>query len=199
MRLHQLAFLLAPLLLAACGPVVVKGGSDDPDDLVDPDDPPAEQLDAVALSRAQMDILWEEYWATHDSSGSSTSGGGGGLDPNDLFLRTSNLGVSCGSPTTELPCGGHYNVALVLPPALQQVGVYDLEDPLIVAYSHISETGMAQSADPEDCGWGGGSPGVGTVEILSIDSTQVHFKLDVSGGFWSSYSGGEYVAPRCAD
>ena len=132
------------------------------------------------------------------SGGSSGSTGGGDLDPNDLFLHFSDMGVSCSSPTVDLPCGVHYQVNIVLPPALQQVGTYDLEDPLLVAYSSMSETGEANSsADPKDCSWGGGSLGPGTLEILSIDESSVHFKLTLSSGIWSSDPSGEYTAPRC--
>ncbi len=66
---------------------------------------PGDALPAVALTRAQMDVLWDRYWESQgDVGGSSGSGGGDGpaLDPDDLFLRASDLGVSCGSPTTHL-------------------------------------------------------------------------------------------------
>src|SRR5262245_35878016 len=32
---------------------------------------------AVAMTRARLDQLWDEYWQTHNPSGSSTTTGGG--------------------------------------------------------------------------------------------------------------------------
>jgi hypothetical protein len=203
MNLRQLPLLLGTLLLAACGGNVAVGGGSSNDGgsggagQGGAGQGGAEILPAVALTRAEMDVLWEEYWESQDPSGGTTSSGGGDLDPSDLFLRYSDMGVSCGSPYVELPCGGHYQVTLVLPPALQQVGVYDLEDPLLIAYSSISETGDLYSNDPQDCSFGGGSTGPGTLEILSIDASQVHFKVTLADGFWESATGGDFVAPRC--
>ena len=151
---------------------------------------------AVAMTRAQSDVLWAEYWETHGGDvGSTTSSGGDGLDPNDLFLRVSDLGVSCGSPTTELDCGGHWSVTLIVPPALQQIGTYDLEDPALVQYSTMTETGQAGA--PGECPWGGGSLGTGTVEILALDASEVRFRLTMNEGPWESNPSGEYTAPRC--
>ncbi|MDC0678169.1 hypothetical protein [Sorangium atrum] len=160
---------------------------------------PGDALPAVALTRAQMDVLWDRYWESQgDVGGSSGSGGGDGpaLDPDDLFLRASDLGVSCGSPTTQLRCGGHWQLSIVLPSAYQQVGVYDLEDPALISYSHMSETGEPYSPRPDDCPWGGGSFGPGTLEILSIDNAEVRFRLTV-GSLWDTDPSGEYTAPRC--
>lgn len=200
--LLKLSFLSGSILLAACGTVVSGGGgSGDPSLNSSTGDSPDDQVrPAVAYTRAQNDILWDEYWASQGSSGGgSTSGGSGGdnLDPNDLFLRISDLGVTCSSPTTELSCGGHYQLTLVLPPVLQKVGVYDLEDPQLVAYSSMSETGDLNSADPEDCPWGGGSLGQGSVEIISINDTDVRFKVSMGGSLWSNDPSGEYTALRC--
>jgi hypothetical protein len=200
--LQKLPLLLGSILLAACGTVVSGGGGegeqnptsstgDAPDDTVRP---------AVAYTRAQNDVLWDEYWASQGSSGGgSTSGGSGGdnLDPNDLFLRISDMGVMCSSPATDLSCGGHYELTLVLPPALQKVGVYDLEDPQLVAYSSMSETGDLNSADPEDCPGGGGSLGQGSVEIIAINDAEVRFKVSMGGSIWSTDPSGDYTAPRC--
>ena len=64
-------------------------GSDPPDDEIEPC-----RVEAMAITRARLDALREE-----DESGSTGSSTGGGtpaeLDPNDLFLRFSDLGVMC--------------------------------------------------------------------------------------------------------
>lgn len=217
MNARSLPLLVASLVLAACGNTIVYGGGSGD---VDQDTTTATaggggstgeggstgssssepQVPAVALTRAQNDIIWEEYWESHDPSGGSTSSGGSqNLDPNDLFLHLSDLGVSCGSPTVDLPCGGHHELTLVLPPAFQQVGEYDLEDLQLVAYSIMSESGTLNSPDPEDCprAWGGGSLGSGTLKIISIDQTEVRFRVKLTSGLWESDPSGEYTAPRC--
>lgn len=218
MNLKRLPFLLLPVLLAACGNYVVQGGGDEKKahegtggnagnggtggtggaggNTSSSGSNPDPGLIAVALTRAQLDVLWDEYWANHDPSGSSSSvGGGPALNPNDLFLRASDLGASCDSPSTDLTCGGHWQLSIALPPEMQQVGVYDLEDPAILAYSYMSETGEQNSPNPEDCPWGGGSLGAGTLEILSIDENEVHFRVELE--YWNANPSGEYIAPRC--
>jgi hypothetical protein len=207
---HKASLLIAAasVLLGACASQVIdggglrQGGSDDAVQMggaggagVRPE--PASATPAVAMTRARLDQLWEEYWQNQEPSGSTTSSGGDlGLDPNDLFLRVSDLGASCRSPTTELTCGGHWQVSLVLPVGYQRVGLYDLADPAITQYSSMSETGEPYSPAPGDCSWGGGSLIGGTLEILSIDQAEVRFRL-VIDTFWDSDPSGEYTAPRC--
>jgi hypothetical protein len=196
-------FLLAPLALAACTTTVIGGGTGGGggDTVTRPTTGGSVGggLSSVAMTRAQNEAAWDAYWAAHPTqSGSAVSSGGGGLDPNDLFLLASDLGSACGSPTTDLTCGGHWSFAIVLPPSLQAVGVYDLNDPALVQYSTMSETGQpyGMGGDP-DCSWGGGSfVGGGTLEILSIDASAVHYRLTMSNPFEVDPSG-EYTAPRC--
>lgn len=216
-RLTSTLGVLVPLLLAACDVTFIDGGTND-GGATDPVDPsgggdsaghagcggsdggavPGETLPAVALTRAQMDVLWDEYWASQEDVGTSSSVGGGGveLDPSDLFLRASDLGVSCGAPITRLTCGGHWEMRIVLPSAYQQVGVYDLEDPGLMYYSGMSITGEPHAPGSDECGGGGGSIGPGTLEILSIDEAEVRFRVTLDG-LWGVDSSGEYTAPRC--
>jgi hypothetical protein len=151
---------------------------------------------ALANTRAEMDVLWEQYWEDHPSDTGSTGSGGNDddLDPNDLFLRISDVGVTCSSPTVELPCGSHWKATLVLPPALQQVGVYDLGSPEVMQYSSMSETGPVDGG-PEDCWWGGGTFAGGTLEITAIDATHVDFVLNALAP--NSNPSGTYSAQRC--
>ncbi|XXT19426.1 hypothetical protein WME94_55305 [Sorangium sp. So ce429] len=209
--------ILMPLLLAACDVTILGGGSND-GGATDPVEPSGEggsaghagcggaggnfgwgdTLTAVALTRAQLDVLWDEYWENQGDVQTSVSTGGGDveLDPNDLFLRASDLGVSCGSPTTHLTCGGHWQLSIALPSAYQQVGVYDLEDPELLRYSMMSETGAPHSSLPDDCPWGGGTIGRGTLEILAIDEAEVRFRVTLDW-FWETDPSGEYTALRC--
>jgi hypothetical protein len=154
---------------------------------------------AVAMTRAQLDVRWDEYWANEAaSSGTVTVGGGNdNLDPNDLFLEISNQGASCSAPTTALSCGGNWSLSVALPPSYQAVGIYDLEDPAIAAYSTMSESGALNSANPEDCSWGGGSLGSGTLEVLSIDGQEIHFVVTMNS-FLDADPSGEYTAIVCA-
>ena len=155
-------------------------------------------LPAVAMTRAQLDVLWDEYWQTHGGvESSSSTGGAPALDPNDLFLHLSDLGASCSSPTTDLSCGGHWQVSIALPSAYQQVGVYDLEDPTISMYGYMSESGSAYGQGPDDCSWGGGSIGPGAIEVLAIDASTVTFQLTISSGLSGKDPTGVYTAPRC--
>jgi len=149
------------------------------------------------MTRAQNDILWEEYWNENDKSGTTVAAGGTPtLNPNDLFLMFSDMGASCDSPTVNVPCGNHYRVTIVLPPALQAVGVYDLKSPEITFYSSTWETGPLDSTGPDGCSQGGGSILGGTLEILSIDASEVHFKVELDP-FWDTNPDGEYTALRC--
>ena len=199
MNTHRVPLLLASLLLAACSNVVITDDDSGESSSVSgvggstSTGPAAPTLPAVALTRAQDDVLWEQWESTYNPSGSSGgTGGGPALDPNDLFLRVSDQGVSCGSPRTELSCGGHWELSLVLPTALQQVGVYDLQD------SFLWETNAVRSSHPNDCSWDGGRAPKSTFEILSIDATAVHFRVTATDGeIWDTNPSGDYTAPRC--
>jgi hypothetical protein len=155
---------------------------------------------AVANTRAQMDVLWDEYWKKQmqmSGSGVTTSTGSGEqLDPDDLFLRLSDLGVSCASPTVDLSCGGHWQMSIVLPKVAQAPGTYELSKPPLNQFSYFSETGKANSPAPDDCSFGGGSVFAGTLEISSIDAKQVHFRISGAKAF-DTNPDGEYTAQRC--
>lgn len=154
----------------------------------------APTMSAMALTRAQRDALWEEENGGDTASSSSA----GGLDPNDLFLMASDVGVSCGEAYVDLPCGFHWSVGIGVPPALQAVGVYPLDGAELSQYSLRSETSALHDdpQGPDDCAVGFG-PLSGTLEILAIDETAVHFRLTVSDDLWDTDPSGEYVAPRC--
>ncbi len=154
---------------------------------------------ALANTRAEMDVLWDQYWQQNGgtSSGTTTSSGGQPLDPNDLFVRISDMGVSCDSPTVELPCGEHWSLSIGIPTAVQQPGVYDLQNSPIAMYSILSESGEPYSPAPGDCAMGGGTLSPGTLEIISISSQEVHVKLNMQPTGFAVDPSGEYIAPRC--
>ena len=143
-------------------------------------------------TRAQLDALY----AADPEFGTSGSTTGDPLDlnPADLFLEVSDLGPVCTSAHTLLSCGGHWALTIALPPESQAVGVYDLED---LWYSSMSETTELNSARPDDCGWGGGTIGSGTIEVLAIDESEVRFRVDMHDSLWTGNPNGEYTAIRC--
>ena len=168
---------------------------DDGDAPIDEDDGGGERASAVALTRAQLDALRDA--APETSSVTATTGGDlPALDPADLFLKISDLGAACDEAYTHLSCGGHWSLSIALPPEYQAVGVYDLGDWKISQYSMMSETTESYST-PEDCGWGGGTIGGGTIEVLAIDENEVRFRVDMQSAFLEGNPNGEYTALRC--
>jgi hypothetical protein len=115
--------------------------------------------------------------------------------PDDmLYLVVDTDGVGCTSPTGSPPGTGGFAFRIGLPPALQQVGRYDLRGREDV-YSHHEEYFV------NDANGAVGTVGVGmgsadgTLEILAIDDTSVVFT--VSGVTYNVPSDGEYTATRC--
>ena len=172
-------------------------GVEDPTDggIVDDDEPGDNvvRLPAIAQTRAQLELLW----AAEENGTTGTTGGDfPELDPDDLFLKISDLGAVCSEAHIALSCGQHWSLSIALPPVYQAVGVYDLNDPLIAQYSSMSETGEPYSPAPEDCSWGGGSILGGSIEVLAIDENAVRFRVDVTPTFETNPSG-VYTAVRC--
>jgi hypothetical protein len=150
---------------------------------------------AIAILASQMDQ------GTGGAGGSGTSGSGGGttVDPNTLYLELGTPAPTCAVPTPVLPCGDSFGVFIGLPPALQQVGTIPLSTPSLNSFASESGPLNEPSAGPDDCPGGGGSFITGTLDIESIDATQVVFRLSGTGAFDlnGSSADGEYVAARC--
>lgn len=161
-----------------------------------PDAPVPDRRYAVAMTRAQIDALRASL-PTDTGSVSSTGGGLPDLNADDLFLRVSDTSNTCSDPNVELACGGHWSLTIVLPPEYQAVGVYDLANGPISYYSSMTETGEPNSADPDDCGWGGGSIGEGIVQIFRIDADEIEFVVDLQSSIWNTDPSGGYTAERC--
>ena len=188
-------------------------GADEPGDVDGSDDEVDEQDDgdgdtqddggggdgdrasAVALTRAQIDALRDAEPETNTVT-ATTGGNLPALEPADLFLKISDLGAACDEAYTQLSCGGHWSLSIALPPEYQAVGVYELGDSKISQYSMMSETTESYST-PEDCGWGGGTIGEGTIEVLAIDEGEVRFRIDMQSTFLEVNPNGEYTAIRC--
>lgn len=114
-------------------------------------------------------------------------------DPNMLYLEIGTP-PSC---STTLPfafqCGSGLNLAIGVPPALQKPGTIEMSDPsLTLMYSDVAPSTAA-------CSRSSASPAQGTVEIVSIDASQVKFTLS---GAVTPVNGpasidGTYTAVRC--
>jgi hypothetical protein len=207
MNLHDAIRSLRPLLVvlstafalgnAACVTTIVNGGGGGNGGSgaggPTPVDPPPSAPAAIAILASQMGD-----GGGGGASGSSSSSGGGGVDPSTLYLELGVPAPTCANPNPALPCGGSYTVAIGLPPALQQPGTLSLDNPSIISFMGESGPLNDPAQGPDDCPGGGGSF-FGTLEIESIDATEVVFRL--SGTDPIDLVGvsvdGEYTAPRC--
>ena len=146
-------------------------------------------LPAKALTGAQQNALEDQYWNTTYGE----AGPGSYIDSNDLYLHISDLGVSCAYPPPSLPCGSHYDMSFALSPALQQVGVYDLDS----TKTAVQQVGHIPGGDPMVCYYFSSFPSGGSLEIISIDPTQVHFRLSITAPLFDTDPSGEFIATRC--
>ncbi len=116
------------------------------------------------------------------------------VTPGNLTLYATSLQNTCADPSLgALGCSvGVDGVSIELSPAMQAVGTYPLDQ--IGTFS-------SWHPDPQaSCGGGGGSYFQGTIEIVSIDASQVVFTLaGTSDGFFFSKGNadGTFTAPRC--
>ena len=140
-------------------------------------------------------MLYSEIPVYNPSPGSGgvTGGGSTTVDPNTLFIFVSNGAQSCADPHAQPDgCDSRYQISISLPPNLQAVGTYPLENH---AFASITEPG-----GPGACAGGGGSFWDGTIEVTSIDATQVTFTLAGTADYLLSSGGhadGTYTATRC--
>ncbi len=139
-------------------------------------------------------MLYSEIPPVVFDSGSSVASGGPGPDPNTLVIFLSNGPQSCASPNMSWDCGpvGHYQIEIQLPPNLQAVGTYPLQD-----HATMSETDAGSA--PNECSAGGGTYWDGTIQVTAIDSQQVSFTLAGTANLFLTpgTADGAYTAPRC--
>ena len=142
-------------------------------------------------------MLYSELAARSGGSGqtgSSGVGGGSGPDPNTLFIFVSDAAQSCADPYAQGDgCSiARYQVAIGLPPSLQAVGVYPLDQ--IATFSETDPGGS-----PDECSGGGGSYWDGTISITAIDAQKVSFTLSGTATLFLTpgNADGAYEAERC--
>jgi hypothetical protein len=126
------------------------------------------------------------------SSGGITATGGNAEDPNTLFLFVSNGAQSCVDPYAQgAGCVRRYQVAIRLPPSLQAVGTYSLNE--------LASVSITEPGDPGACSGGGGSYWDGTIDITAIDAAHVTFTLAGTGQIFTAQgdANGTYTATRC--
>jgi hypothetical protein len=110
-----------------------------------------------------------------------------------LTLAATNLPTSCASPA--VPAGGcaieRDWATIDLPPAMQAVGTYPLTNVATFSTSGPDAYG--------NCAQGAGSYWNGTIQIVSIDASQVVFTLAGTDQHFiaAGTADGTYVAPRC--
>lgn len=152
--------------------------------------PPVNDGPAIAMLYSELPVQTDP-----DETGSvvASGGGGPGIDPNSLFLFISNGAQACTDPFAY--SGGcaapRYQVSILLPPSLQAVGTYPLDN---LATMSVTEPGGGDT-----CSGGGGSYWDGTITLTAIDATHVTFTLAGTGKlfFASGNADGTYTAPRC--
>lgn len=110
-----------------------------------------------------------------------------------LFLLFDSDGNSCQMPLgTYNATTTNWSRILGLPVQYQAVGTYTIGDPAIyyenAFFEHSQGSGVGQTS-------GGLGTGMGTVEVLSIDKTQITVRI--AGSETSLGFDGDYVVPRC--
>ena len=115
--------------------------------------------------------------------------------PTMLFIEIASLGNTCQMPqgATSAPTN-FWQLQIGLPAQDQAVGSYQLTDPSVYyegEQHQVSPSAMSASIATS------GSPGAGqgTIQVLSIDKTQVTVRL--TGVSLNAPMDGDYVAKRC--
>lgn len=140
-----------------------------------------------------------DQWSTTSVTGGNETGpdsGGTGGDtstepsPDTLVVQLSTGPDDCDDPHAGLECGGHWTLTLLLPPALQVPGTYDLATELSAL---VIMTGEAEGGGV--CSGGAGTA-EGTAELFEVSPQQVTGRVSTTDGFGIGPSH-EFVAPRC--
>ncbi len=157
---------------------------------------------ALAVLASEM-TWWDQTDGDVGSSGNTTSGSGGnGVDPNMLYIEIANYGQQCGvAPISDCSQGTTWQVSIGIPPALQVPGVLQLSNESLISTQNGTGSNGSNPGGSEDCWGGGGSFIDGTLEIVSIDATQVVVRLSGTSVDIlpeSVSADGDYTVPRCS-
>jgi hypothetical protein len=153
--------------------------------------PATSTVGAVAITGLQLDNCYSQMGGSAVSASSSSGGG----DGSTLFLVITSPAAVCSCPLQNPSCGS-WEVSIGLTPDLQKPGTIDLSSGV---NSTFGELGPQEGPMPGNCPQGGGGSFIGgTLEVVSIDASQVVFTL--SGTTPLDFGGnadGTYTAPRC--
>ncbi|WP_199694090.1 hypothetical protein, partial [Sorangium cellulosum] len=120
---------------------------------------------------------------------SSATGGGPSPDPDDLYVLIGAPALSCAHPYAGCDA---WHASFIIPPAAQVPGVYTLNGRDLTSSFGVN----GPDRGGETCAAFGGTFGPGTLEIVSLDATEVVVRL--SGTPTSEFdANGEYTATRC--
>jgi len=139
-------------------------------------------------SGQSLALLHSQIPSSSSSSGSSSTSttSTGGVDPNSLYIKLSNMTLTCNDPNGS-SCG-QWRVSIRIPPNLQQTGTLQLSN---------SQLTSMYSLTNQNCTSAGGGPFTqGTLQITTLNSQVVEGILSNT----STYPGdvnGPFTAPRC--
>ena len=147
----------------------------------------------ASVSADAIALLWSQLPGVDPGEGGTvaSTGSGPSIDPNTLVVVIGGQSVACSDPYL-LDCGAEWFVSLNIPPAMQAIGTYPLDDTGVNGFA--SETG--DGVGPE-CSFGGGTFWGGTLTITSIDAVQVTGTLQNTDSYWSFDADGAFTALRC--
>lgn len=119
--------------------------------------------------------------------------GGASTAGSALYLIVGSPAPTCGDPLTIPPtCSNSVELQIWIPSASQQKGTYSFGSPAsgvtALSYQFFAASGPGESGD---CGGGGGPLEQGSLDIVSIDDTEVTFTLS------GTVADGTYTAPHC--
>jgi hypothetical protein len=139
----------------------------------DPDAGPPPNSTGIVIRNGDIPRFDAGESGTGSTSTTTGQGGSGpGTDPDTKFVILGNAPLTCGDPYSYGTCD-RWRVSIGIPTALFKVGVLALNRTDIS--SSISVTGPDRGGG--DCSFGGGTFWDGTIEIVSISSTDVVVRL----------------------
>jgi hypothetical protein len=157
----------------------------------DPDAGPPPNSTGIVIRNG--DIPWPDSSSGTGSTSVTTTGQGGsgpGTDPDTKFVILGNAPLTCGDPYRFGACD-RWRVSIGIPPALFRPGVLALDSTDIV--SSMSVSGPDRGGG--DCYSGFGSFNQGTIEIVSVSSTDVVVRLQNTFIFEVDADGVYHAAP----
>ncbi|WP_434042204.1 MULTISPECIES: hypothetical protein [Sorangium] len=138
-------------------------------------------------------LLGSQLPGPSGSGSSSSAVGGPSPAPDELYVLIGSEAQSCTAPQTAVGCG-NWRTEFIIPPASQVPGIYPLDGRYLT--SSFYQSGPERGSGT--CWQAGGTFGPGTLEIVSIDATEVVIRLSGDPTGTGEFDiNGEYTAVRC--